>query len=51
MESFISLFTETACGGIHRSAFNRAIKACGKCISLTCSAKQIKPLKCGIQPE
>ncbi|KAF8763973.1 hypothetical protein HNY73_022097 [Argiope bruennichi] len=51
MENFISLFTQTACGNVRYSAFNQAIKACGKCISLTCSTEQVNPLQCGIKPE
>ncbi|KAF8763972.1 hypothetical protein HNY73_022096 [Argiope bruennichi] len=51
MENFIRLFTEVACENGFYSAFNQAIKACGKCISLTCSTKQVDPLQCGIRPQ
>ncbi|GBN04242.1 hypothetical protein AVEN_269707-1 [Araneus ventricosus] len=51
MENFIALFTKTACEDMFYSAFNQAVKACGKCISLTCSTKQVNPLQCGIKPE
>ncbi|GBN93955.1 hypothetical protein AVEN_123387-1 [Araneus ventricosus] len=50
MENFVELFTGTACGEYEMSEFNQAIKACGNCIRLTCSAQKAKPLECGIRP-